>query len=262
MCYNGSMKTNDILNLMIETERKASKIMLEAENIIASSKTDARNVVTRFDTAVQEMLVSAYSKACPGAHFFCEESAHPDSLNAAQTFIIDPIDGTMNFVHGLRHSCISSAYAENGEVCAAAVYNPYSDEMYTAVKGGGAFLNGRKISVDNCGLEGGFVCVGTAPYYADTRDELFSLMRKLYDASLDIRRGGSAELDLCTVAAGRACFYFEPRLSLWDYAAGALIAAEAGAVCLDLKGRQLPYDESKPGIICGGEKAIKEYLSL
>ena len=256
------MNRKEILGLMVETEREASKIMLGAEHIIASSKTDARNVVTQFDTAVQKLLVETYSKACPGAHFFCEESPHPDSLNARQTFIIDPIDGTMNFVHGLRHSCISSAYSENGEVCAAAVYNPYADELFTAIKGEGAFLNGRQISVDDCGLGGGFVCVGTAPYYADTRDELFSLMRKLYDASLDIRRGGSAELDLCTVAAGRACFYFEPRLSLWDYAAGALIAEEAGAVCLNLHGGKLPYDESKPGIICGGEKAVKEYLSL
>ena len=183
-------------------------------------------------------------------------------LKAEHLFIIDPIDGTMNFTKNLNHSCISAAYSSFGEIKAAAVYNPFVDEMFTAVKEGGAYLNGEELSVDQCSLKEGLVLLGTAPYNSEVWDETFDLAKKAFLNSLDIRRQGSAELDLCSVAAGRAGIYFEESVSLWDYAAGYLIATEAGAEVTKLDGTPLPFDLSRCSILAGGKKARDEFLEL
>jgi len=243
-------------------ERRAAELVMHAQGIIAESKTGRRDVVTEYDCKVQQLLMELLSEAEPGAHFFCEEQNERDSLSAAQLFIIDPIDGTMNFVHGFHHSCISIAYAEYGELLAAAVYNPYMDEMFSAVKGMGAYLNGKRISVSEAPLKESVVCFGTAPYSAALRDMTFDYARKVYDASLDLRREGSAALDLCSVAAGRAGLYFELMVSLWDYAAGVLIVNEAGGECCDVFGKDLPFDESKPTIVAGGRRAMDDFMTV
>lgn len=168
----------------------------------------------------------------------------------------------MNFVHGFHHSCISVAYAEHGTILAGAVYNPYVDEMFTALKGRGAFLNGRSIHVSDAGLADSVVCFGSAPYNPELSERTFTLARRAYDASLDVRREGSAALDLCTVAAGRAGLYFELIVSLWDYAAGALIAGEAGALCSRVSGVPLPFDGSKTDIVAGSPAAVSDFLRL
>lgn len=251
-----------ILELICSAEKKAAELMLEAEKITAMSKTDSRNVVTEYDRKIQEYLVETFRAALPDAHFFCEESDEPDSLDAEHVFIIDPIDGTMNFVHGFRHSCISVAYMSAGKPLCAAVYNPYAGEMFTAEAGCGAFLNGKPLHVDDCGMKNGIACIGTSPYRPDIIDENFVMIRKVYDNSLDIRREGSAELDLCSVAAGRAAFYCELSVSFWDYAAGALIVSEAGGMCLRADGTPLPFDESKTSIIAGGPVAVEDFRLL
>ena len=254
---------HDIILKHIESaQREAAELMLQAHGILAETKTGRRDVVTEYDRRVQELLMARLRAAVPGAHFFCEEMDDRDRLDSEQLFIIDPIDGTMNFVHGFHHSCISVAYAEKGTVVVGAVYNPYVDELFTAIKGQGAFLNGSPIHVADGGLKENVVVFGTAPYCAALSDQTFDLAKKVFAASLDIRREGSAALDLCTVAAGRAGLYFELQVSLWDYAAGALIAEEAGGQCLEPDGAPLPRDGSKPGILAGAPKAIQEFLDL
>ena len=106
------------------------------------------------------------------------------------------------------------------------------------------------------------VCCGTAPYREELTGETFRLFERAYRGSLDIRRQGSAELDLCSVAAGRAGLYFELGLSLWDYAAGMLIVQEAGGLCCTIDGRPLPLDPSRPSVVAGGERAVREFLAL
>ena len=199
-----------------------------------------------------------------GVHprFFCEEQDEHDDLHAGELFIIDPIDGTMNFVHGFHHSCLSVAYVRGGELCAAAIYNPYVDEMFTAIRGEGAFLNGRPIRVGGEALRDSIVCFGTAPYDLDLADEGFALARLAFDASLDLRREGAAALDLCSVAAGRAGLYFEMRVSLWDYAAGLLIVQEAGGACARLDGRPLGLEPARDSIAAGAPGALAEFLAL
>ena len=252
----------NICNAIEKAEREAAELILHAHGILAETKSGRRDVVTEYDRRVQALLMQRLGGAVPGAHYFCEELDERDRLDAEQLFIIDPIDGTMNFVHGFHHSCISVAYAERGEVLIGVIYNPYMDELFSAIKGGGAYLNGRPIHVTDEGLAGSVVCYGTAPYNPELTDETFETARKLYAASLDLRREGSAALDLCTVAAGRAELYFELKVSLWDYAAGDLIVREAGGVCSRIDGSPFPTDGSRTGIAAGSPRAMAEFLAL
>ena len=256
------MNTHDILSAIVSAEKEAAALILHAHGVLAECKTGRRDVVTEYDRRVQALLTARLSKAVEGARFFCEESDRHDDLRAERLFIIDPIDGTMNFVRGLNHSCISVACMHWGELCCAAVYNPYADELFTAVKGEGAFLNGRPIHVDEGPLSETIVCCGTAPYKPGASGETFRLMKLAYDESLDVRRQGSAALDLCSVAAGRAGLYFELSLSLWDYAAGALLVQEAGGICTQLDGAPLPFDASKPTVCAGGPAAYADFRRL
>jgi myo-inositol-1(or 4)-monophosphatase len=245
-----------------KAEREAAELILHAHGILAETKSGRRDVVTEYDRRVQALLMQRLGEAVPGARFFCEEQDEHDRLDAERLFIIDPIDGTMNFVHGFHHSCVSVAYAERGEVLIGVIYNPYMDELFAAVKGNGAYLNGRPIRVTEEGLAGSVVCYGTAPYNPELTEQTFETAKKLYDASLDVRREGSAALDLCTVAAGRAGLYFELKVSLWDYAAGDLIVREAGGVCCRADGSPFPADGSRTGIAAGSPKAMEEFLTL
>ena len=252
----------EILELLCASEREAGTLMLEAHDILAERKTDRRDVVTEYDRRVQALLIERLSAALPEARFFCEENDRHDDLHAETVFIIDPIDGTMNFVRGFHHSCVSIACMHNGALRAAAIYNPYVDEIFTAVKNGGAFLNGRPIHASTEPLSQNLVCCGTAPYDQGLADRTFGLMKKAYLAGLDVRREGAAALDLCSVAAGRAGVYFELGLSLWDYAAGKLIVEEAGGVCCTMAGAPLPLDPSRPSVVAGGMQAVADFLRL
>lgn len=255
------MKLSEILEMIVQSEKKASRLILHAHGIIAENKTDARNVVTEYDRRVQELLISDFRTMLPDAHFFCEENDCRDSLNAEHLFIIDPIDGTANFVHGFHHSAISVAYARFGEVCAAAVYNPYFDEMFTAEKGNGSYLNGKRIHVNPDGLSGNIACIGTSPYYTDTADDTFSIMRYMYDNALDVRREGAAALDLASVASGRAGIFIEEKLSYWDYAAGVLLVCEAGGDAFTVYGTALPADGSKSSVLAGTPESVRDFLN-
>ena len=260
------MDFEQIRDAIEQAERDAAQLILQAHGILAETKTGKRDVVTAYDRRVQAFLMKRLREAVPSAVFYCEELIDdPDGLrgqpDAARLFIIDPIDGTMNFVHGFHHSCISVAYAEGGTVQIGVIYNPYADEMFSAVRGSGARLNGRAISVTDAGLSESIVCFGSAPYNPELADETFRLVRKAFDAGLDVRREGAAALDLCTVAAGRAGLYFELQISLWDYAAGALIVEEAGGRCCTLSGESLPADGRRTSVLAGSRDAAEEFLA-
>ena len=254
------MTNQQIHDLICAAECEAGELILHAHHIIAEQKTDIRNVVTEYDRRVQEYMIRALSAALPEAHFFCEEMSHPDSLGVEHVFIIDPIDGTMNFVHGFGHSCISTAYMHEGMIEVGVIFNPYRDELFSAIRGQGAFLNGRPIHAPDLPLKECVTCFGSSPYYEDLTEKTFYLIRRAFEESLDIRREGAAALDLCSVAAGRAGLFFELELSLWDYAAGALIAAEAGAVCCTVNGDPLPLDGQKSSVLAGTPLAVQKFL--
>ena len=252
----------DVLNAMIAAQREAAALILQAHGVLAETKTGHRDVVTQYDRRVQELLMTRLSAAVPGAVFFCEENEQQGDLKAEHVFVIDPIDGTMNFVRGFHHSAISVAYMRSGVIRAASVYNPYAEECFSALAGEGAWCNGRSIHAGALPLSESVVCCGTAPYSPQLADSTFALMKKAFLASLDIRREGSAALDMCSAAAGRAGVYFEPTVSLWDIAAGLLLMQEAGGVCCRLDGSPVPLDGSKTSILAGGKQAVAEFLKL
>lgn len=252
----------DVLNAIIAAQKEAAALILQAHGVLAETKTGHRDVVTEYDRRVQELLMDRLSAAVPGAVFFCEENEQQGDLKAEHVFIIDPIDGTMNFVRGFHHSAISVAYMQAGVLRAASVYNPYAEECFSALAGEGAWCNGRPIHAGALPLSESVVCCGTAPYSPQLADSTFALMKKAFLASLDIRREGSAALDMCSAAAGRAGVYFEPTVSLWDIAAGLLLMQEAGGVCCRLDGSPVPLDGSKTSILAGGKQAVAEFLKL
>ena len=256
------MDYNTVLYHITDAEREAAKLIMEAHGVMTEEKSSRRDVVTKYDRKVQELLMQRLREAFPNARFFCEEQEKKDDIGAEQLFVIDPIDGTMNFVRGFHHSCISVGYAEYGALKAAAVYNPYVDELFTATFGGGAFLNGSPIHADDAPLRKTVVCFGTTPYEPALAPRCFVLAQKAFESSLDVRREGSAALDLCSVAAGRAGLYFELAISPWDYAAGLLIAREAGCVCRTIDGREMKLSAGKSSVAAGGKTAVEEFLRL
>ncbi len=251
-----------IYDTMLTAERKGAELILHAGRILTQEKTNHRDVVTEFDKKVQELTVQRLRETVPEARFFCEENALQDDLHAEHVFVIDPIDGTMNFVKGFQHSCTSIGYLHNGVLTAAAIYQPYTDEMFSAIRGEGAWLNGKPIHTPETPLSENVTCFGTSPYYPEKTDDTFRLARIAYDASLDLRRTGSAALDLAYVAAGRAGLFFEMKLSFWDYAAGILLVEEAGGRCTAADLSPLPLDGRKSSVIAGGKKAYEDFVKL
>jgi myo-inositol-1(or 4)-monophosphatase len=223
----------------------------------------AGNFVTKYDVAVQEYLIGALSSAFPEALFLAEEKEN-GLLTDAPTFIIDPIDGTANFVFDLRHSAISIALCVKKTPVLGVVVDPYQQEIFYAVKGEGAYLRraGRdvRLSVRDLPLCKTPVLVGTDPYHkATTAPITASLLKHILAKGMDIRRMGAAALDLAYVAAGRASLFAELYLSVWDYAAGLLLVTEAGGTVTTMKGTALPFTPSS--VVAGAPTAHKEFFA-
>ena len=251
-----------MLDKIIETVKDAGKIIVSAHNQenAVTAKEGKKNFVTKYDVAVQDFLFKELAKAFPEAEFVGEESEN-DFESKALRFIIDPIDGTTNFMQDFRCSCISVALCEENEAVAGVVYNPYTNEVFSAEKGKGAYLNGKKIAVSDRPLSDGLALFGTSPYHPENTDATFELLRKVFDFSRDIRRSGSAAYDICTVACGRCEVFFEKGLQPWDIAAGTLILKEAGGVALNYDGGEIDF--SKPNdVVFANPKAYKEFLTL
>lgn len=198
--------------------------------------------VTEKDLYVQSFLKNELAKRYPNIAFLGEEGEAQSIDPNVPTFVLDPIDGTTNFIFGYGFSAVSLALVYRGAPVLGAVYNPYTDELFAAERGGGAFLNGAPIRVLSASsLSEVVAAVGTMPYHKEYANELFALARRAYLSCIDIRRSGAASMDLCSLAAGRVGIYFERSLSLWDYAASALILEEAGGKITDWMGNPLTY---------------------
>ena len=226
-----------MLQEIIAAVRTAGDMIRDAHAIERDTreKTGAADLVTKYDVAVQDFLQGALLDICPEADFLGEEGHHA-ALKRDWLFVVDPIDGTTNFVRELHYSNIAVALCCRGQVRYAVVYNPFTEELFAAQRGGGATLNGRPIRVSAHDSGHAVFLCGSTIYDRRYTDRHFRIMRHLYDRTLDFRRFGAAALDICQVAAGRAELFFECRLSPWDYAAGTLIAQEAGATATRLEG--------------------------
>ena len=250
---------NNVEKLLLPLIREAGKIMtgaLEIEESVSEKGGDSANMVTVFDVAVQNFLMSEISKLIPDAFFFAEEKENnAEDLMRDYCFVIDPIDGTSNFVHDYRHSCISVAMFSKGDIKFAAVYDPYQNEMFSAVKGGGAFLNDKPMKVSDRDMAHSIVAFGTCPYYKDTLGKkTFELCYELYRACSDLRRPGAAALDLAYLAAGRNDIFFEIVLSPWDIAAGNLLIKEAGGIITNAEGKDIDF--SAPSCVLASNPTV------
>ena len=237
-----------MIDKIIDIVHECGEIILEATDIQRKThlKEGRGNFVTEYDSKVQAALKEKLLSLLPEAVFFGEEDgADKTDISKGYAFIVDPIDGTANFTRGLNHSCISVALAKDGYPIKGVIYNPYKKETYYAEKGKGAFLNGERIHVSDKGLEEGLVLFGTAPYNVELTNTTIDMLTRYFLKSQDIRRSGSAALDLCTIACGKAELYFEMILSPWDYAAGALIVEEAGGIVSRPDGKPLTFDKKQ-----------------
>ena len=227
---------HEIRDFMLELVEEAStnvRKSREESSFKTKTKGNVRNIVTSADISTEALVINAIRKRFPSHQILSEESS--PEIKQAELFyeplwIIDPIDGTNNFAHGLAHVGVSIAYAEKGEVQAGVVGCPFLGETFSAVRGEGAFLNGEKISVsDVSSLAEALVSTGF-PYERDekTVDVLTARVRAVLLNCKDIRRAGAATIDICYVACGRHDAFYET-LNTWDIAAACLIAREAGA---------------------------------
>lgn len=242
---------------LIKIIKDAGKILKEGfytdKNISFKAKKD---LVTQFDVAVEEYLKKKFSKKFKEFNIIAEESDN-ENIEFNNSIIIDPIDGTTNFVNGVPHTAISVGVYKNKKPYLAVVYNPILDELYTAKIGKGAYLNGKKLKVsseDN--LQKALIASGF-PYSSSTnQDDLNDVIKKLKDIlplCQDIRRLGSASIDLCMVARGTFEGYYEMNLKAWDVSAGILILTEAGGKVTNIDGNEYTLFEDKYIVATNGK---------
>jgi len=230
------------LNVMMAAARKAGKPLIrdlgELENLQVSMKGPA-DFVTSADKRTERILIEELTRARPGYGFLAEESGTIEGKDKTHRFIIDPIDGTTNFLHGIPHFAISIALEREGQIVSALVYNPATDDMFVAEKGHGAYLNNKRLRVAARKMLA-HVLLGTGfPFHGHAEDRharLQTELATLMPATAGLRRMGAASLDLAYVAAGRFDAFWERGLAPWDVAAGILLVKEAQGVISDLSG--------------------------
>ena len=249
---------------------KIERIIRDAGDIMKSgiSQNDIftkgrADFVTQKDLEVQNYIFAELDKLYPNIGLIGEEEDKNISNESGMQWILDPIDGTTNYIYGYNMSAISLALKDNDKIIFGMVYNPFTNELFKAIKGEGAYLNDTPIKVANTDtLINALVAVGTSPYYKNLSVQVFDKMRRLFEESLDIRRSGSAALDLVYVACGRQDAYFEYKLKPWDYAAGCLILEEAGGIVKDTEGNWLSYSDVIGIIGCCNETIFNQVLDI
>jgi len=235
-----------ILEKVFTVIKEAAQIILNADRSgnYVDEKNGHANFVTLYDKKVEDFLRKNLLEILPDAKFIGEEGESDEFDGVGYAFIVDPIDGTTNFIRDYRVSVISVGLTKDGERVAGAVYNPYQDIMYSAIKGCGAKKNGKPIHVSSNTLDKAIVIFGTATYYEEFAEITFKKAYELYKQCLDVRRTGSAATDLCHIAEGSADMFFEMRLCPWDFAAGSLIVEEAGGVVTGINGECVDISKS------------------
>lgn len=230
------------INVMVKSAMKAARQLLhdfnEVEQLQVSKKGPA-DFVSTADTAAENTITSELRRARPDYGFLLEEGNAVESKDPqGRRWIIDPLDGTTNFLHGIPHFAISIALEEAGEIVSGVIYEPTRDEMFWAEKGKGAYLNDRRLRVSaRRNMEDSVFATGIPTLRGKDHDTYLKHLEAVMTRCSSVRRFGAAALDLAYVAAGRYDGYWERGLSAWDVAAGMLLVKEAGGYCTDYKNR-------------------------
>ena len=233
-----------LISKISEIAKDAGEIMVNAKRPKIMEKAGHANFCTETDEKIQAFLIERLQEILPEASFLGEEDGQDvfsEKMSKGYCFVLDPIDGTSNFIYEYRPSVVSIGLLKDGKPHMAVVFNPYDDMLFTATVGQGAYLNGERIMSSDVPLSDTLAVFGTAPYYTELQDKTFDIAKKLLKECVDLRRSGTAAWDMCCVAMGRCGLYFELRIQLWDYAAAALIAIEAGCTVTDIDGKQLSF---------------------
>jgi myo-inositol-1(or 4)-monophosphatase len=251
-----------MLTMAVRAARKAGSIInrasLDGGGGLKVRSKRANDFVTQVDQAAEQAIIETVKKAYPEHGFLAEESG-ASGEDAEYVWIIDPLDGTTNFIHGFPQYCVSIGVRHRGTMAHAVVYDPNRNELFTASKGGGAFLNDRRIRVTGLAKIGDAL-VGTGfPFKELTRLDLYTRqLQTMMRSCSGVRRAGAAALDLAYVACGRLDAFWELGLAPWDMAAGALLIQEAGGLVADLKGEQTYLDTGD--ICCATPKIFTQLL--
>jgi myo-inositol-1(or 4)-monophosphatase len=258
------MLRSALLNVMIKAAHKAGRALKrdfgEVEHLQVSLKGPA-NFVTAADRRAEEILYAELAAARPGYGFVGEEGGRREGSDATHTWIVDPLDGTSNFLHGIPHFAISIGLERDGMIVAGLIYNPISDELFTAERGKGAFLNDRRLRVAARKRLGDAIVACGLPHLG--RGDLALGNRELAVVQpkvAGLRRFGAASLDLAWVAAGRFDAYWERQLSPWDIAAGLILVREAGGFVTDPEQGDTPWISGD--VVAGNEVMHGEILAL
>jgi myo-inositol-1(or 4)-monophosphatase len=229
-----------MLQEVVNIVKEASALMV-TDHFAVMQKDGYTNLVTSSDLAVQHFLTEKLAALLPGCGFLCEEEDVQD-LDEEFVWVIDPIDGTANYARGIADCCISVALARCGELQLGVVYSPRRGELYAAERGKGATCNGHPIHVSDRPFANGLLCSALCLYRKEFAKSCSDIIFDLYHRTNDVRRWGSAALELCLLASGVIELFFEMRLQPWDHAAGNLILQEAGG-CI------ATWDGSAPSIV-------------
>jgi myo-inositol-1(or 4)-monophosphatase len=258
------MAYSALITVMVGAARKAARSLKrdfgEVEKLQVSLKGPA-NFVSAADRRAEDILYTELAKARPGYGFLGEEGGRRGGTDKTNTWIVDPLDGTTNFLHGIPQFAISIGLERAGTVVAGVIYNPISDELFTAERGKGAFLNDHRLRVAARQRMVDAVVACGMPHHG--RGDLalgITELAAVQDRVAGLRRFGAASLDLACVAAGRFDIYWERNLSPWDMAAGLLMVREAGGYVTDLDGHDAMF--VKGHIAAGNETLHRELLAV
>ena len=259
-----SQQLNPALNTAFKAARKAGDLMLRASNNLSAVRVDskaANDFVSDVDRQAEDIIVGTLQEAYPQHRILTEEAGVLGNERAEYEWIIDPLDGTTNYLHGHPQYAISIALLHKGVLQEALVYAPERNDLYTASRGQGALLNNRRIRVsgrfelNQCLIGTGFPVVDQSML-----DRYLAILKTMIQKTASARREGAASLDLCTLAAGRTDAFFEFNLKPWDMAAGALIVQEAGGVVTDFEGEQNWLDSGN--IVAANPKLLVQMLKI
>lgn len=254
-----------MLNIAVRAARAAGNLI--ARNIGNNSqfsvaqKQQRGDLVTDIDRECENTIAQTLLKSYRDHCIIGEESGISGNPDSPYKWIIDPIDGTQNFVQGIPHVAVSIALHYNDKAEVAVVFNPMTNEMFTASRGDGATLNGRRIRVtDRVGLEDSVIATAFPVRYRERMNAYIPLFHNLIDSCADVRRMGVASLDLAYVACGRFDGYLEQGLKIWDFAAGELLVREAGGIVTDFAGT--PKYTKTGNILCGNPNIVRSLLKV
>ncbi|KAF1710338.1 inositol monophosphatase [Pseudoxanthomonas kalamensis DSM 18571] len=258
---------NPVVTVMVKAARSGSSVLLRGIN-----RLDSLNVVQKerldyaseIDADAEKAVIKELRRAYPDYGVLGEEGGLQPGRNGRYCWVIDPLDGTSNYLRGFPHYCVSIALVDNGEPCDAVIFDPLRNELFTASRGGGAQLNDKRIRVsERKDLDGAVVSTGFPPRERERAPAQLKCIGALLEHAEDVRRTGSAALDLAYVACGRTDAYFEAGVKAWDIAAGVLLVREAGGRVCDFRGgatTRMDHQDAKTRQIVAGNIKVGDAL--